>query len=79
MQAPLGHFQCSLTHAVDQIDALLVAVVEDPHVGQEMDDQERADGHQAGQRVKAADEEFMPPENRSDVCHFRLEAPAAEV
>ena len=34
-----------------------------------------ADGDQAGQRVKAADEEFMPAENRSNVCHFRLEAP----
>ena len=69
-EGPLGHFQGSLTHAVDQIDALLVAVVEDPHVGQEMDDQEPADRDQAGQRMQAADEEFMPPENRSNVCHF---------
>ena len=67
------------TCAVDQIDALLVAVIEDPHVGQEMDNQERADGHQAGQRVQAADKEFMPAENRSNVSHFRLEAPALKV
>jgi hypothetical protein len=60
---PLDHFQCSLAHAVDQIDTLLVAVVEDPHVGQEMDSQESAHRDQAGQRVQAADEEFMPSEN----------------
>ncbi len=72
---PLGHFQGSLTGTVDHIDALLVAVVEDPHVGQDMDRQEGPDGDQAGQRVQAADEEFMPAENRSNVSHFRLEAP----
>ena len=73
---PLDHFQRSLTRTVDHIDTLLVAVVEDPHVGQDMDRQEGPDGDQAGQRVQAADEEFMPAENRSNVSHFRLEAPA---
>ena len=48
-------------------------------LSQEVDNQERADGHQAGQGVEAADEEFMPSENRSNVCHFRLKAPALEV
>ncbi len=64
---------------MNQIDTLLVAVIEDPHIGQEMDDQESADRDQARQRVQAADEEFVPAENRSDVSHFRLDAPSAEV